>query len=79
MPRNIHKRGKQIKKRDISNEQICVAIAIDRNNNIILEMVCKGRVGYKDLERLYGGHIDNEAIICTDSHKVILDLVEALI
>lgn len=69
MPRKIHKRGKEIKKRGISNEQICIATAIDRNNNIILEMVCKGRVGYKDLERLYNGHIDNGAIICTDSHK----------
>lgn len=39
MPRKIHKRGKEIKKRGISNEQICVATAIDRNNNIILEMV----------------------------------------
>jgi len=69
MPRRARKRGKEIRRRGISNEQICVATAIDRNNNIILEMICKGRVGYRDLERLYGGHIDNEAIICTDSHK----------
>ena len=66
MPRRARKRSQ---KRGISNEQICIATAIDRNNNNIFEMVCKGRVGYKDLERLYGGHIDNEAIICTDSHK----------
>lgn len=69
MPRRARKRGKEIRTRGISNEQICVATAIDRNNNIILEMICKGRMGYRDLERLYGGHIDNEAIICTDSHK----------
>lgn len=43
------------------SREISVTTAIDRNNNIILEMVCKVRVGYKDLERLYGGHIDNEA------------------
>jgi len=42
-------------------------------------MVCKGRIGYKDLERLYSGHIDNEAIICTDVTKVISDLVKTLI
>jgi len=50
MPREIHKRGKEIKKRGISNEQICVATAIDRTNNIILEMVCNGMVGYKNLK-----------------------------
>lgn len=49
MPRLARKRGKEIKKRGISNEQICVATAVDRNNNIILEMVCKGR----DLNCLY--------------------------
>jgi hypothetical protein len=43
------KGGKEIKKLGIRNEQICVATEIDRNNNIILEMICKGRVGYRDL------------------------------
>lgn len=31
MPRPDRKMGKQVKKRGISNEQVCVAIAIDRN------------------------------------------------
>lgn len=35
MPRLSRKRGKQIKKRGISNEQVCIATAIDRNGNII--------------------------------------------
>lgn len=39
-------------------------------------MVCKGRVGYRDLERLYDGHIDNNSIICTD---IIFGLVETSI
>jgi len=33
MPRPARKRGKQIKKRGISNEQVCIATAIDRNDN----------------------------------------------
>ncbi len=69
LPRPARKRGKQVKKRGISNEQVCVATAIDRNGNIIMEMLCKGRMGYNDLERLYNTHIDNNSIICTDSHK----------
>ena len=34
----------------------------------------KGKVGYKDLERLYNGHIADESIICTDSHKSYIRL-----
>jgi hypothetical protein len=30
MSRKSHKRGKQVKKRGISKEQICTAIAVDR-------------------------------------------------
>ena len=63
------KRGKQIKKRGISNEQVCIATAIDRNGNIILEPICTGRISHYDLESLYKGHIDDNSIICTDSHK----------
>lgn len=35
----------------------------------IVEMVCKGRIRSKDLERLYKEHLDEGSIICTDSHK----------
>lgn len=69
MPRDARKRGKEVKKRGISNEQVCIATAIDRNGDLIMEMVCKGRIRYTDLERLYNDHINSEAIICTDSHK----------
>jgi transposase-like protein len=69
MGRPPRKRGKEVKKRGISKEQVCIATAIDRNNNVVMEMVCKGRVSHKDLERLYSNHISKESIICTDSHK----------
>lgn len=69
MPRKSRKRGKEVKKRGISSEQVCVATAIDRNGNLVLEMVCKGRVRHSDFERLYNGRIGDDSIICTDSHK----------
>lgn len=69
MPRKSRKRGKQIKKRGISNEQVCMATAIDREGNIIFEMTNKGRIKTADLERLYKGRLDPNALICTDSHK----------
>ena len=42
-------------------------------------MVCKGRVGYRDLEMLYDGNTDNNSIIVLIAMKVIFDLIETLI
>lgn len=69
MPRKSHKRGKQVKKRGISNEQVCVATAIDRQGNLIMELLCKGRMTHQELVRLYKGRIEDNSILCTDSHK----------
>lgn len=63
MPRPAHKRGKQIKKRSIRNEQVCIATAIDRNGNIILEPICTGRISHSDLEKLYKGRIDDKSSV----------------
>lgn len=69
MPRKSRKRGKQVKKRGISNEQVCIATAIDRQGNLIMELLCKGRMTHNELERLYTGRIGDNSILCTDSHK----------
>lgn len=40
MPRPARKRGKQVKKRGISNEQICIATVIYRRGNLnVLEQI----------------------------------------
>ncbi len=69
MPRKSRKRGKQIKKRGISNEQVCIATAIDRQGNLIMELLCRGRMTHQELERLYDGRVGDNSIFCTDSHK----------
>ena len=69
MPRKSHKRGKQVKKRGTSNEQVCIATAIDRQGNLIMELICKGRMIHEELERLYEGRIGDNSILCTDCHK----------
>jgi len=69
MPRKSRKRGKQVKKRGISNEQVCVATAMDRQGNLIIELLCKGRMTHQELGRLYSGRIGDNSILCTDSHK----------
>lgn len=55
MPGKSRKRGRQVKRRGISNQQVCMATAIDREGNIIFEMTNKGRIKTADLERLYKG------------------------
>lgn len=69
MPRESRKRGKQVKKRGISKDQVCVATAIDRNGNLILELLCKGRMSTNDVMRLFENRLDKGAILCTDSHS----------
>ncbi len=69
MPRPSRRRGGEVKTRGISHEQVCIATALGRNNNIIIEPVCTGRISHKDLERLFEGRIQESPILCTDSHK----------
>lgn len=69
LPRKSLKCGKEVKKRGISSEQMCVATAIDRNGNLVLELLCKGRMTTDDLMRLFENRLDKETILCTDSHK----------
>ena len=78
IPRPARKRGKQIKKRGISSEQVCIATAIDRNGNIILEPICTGRISHTDLEKIYKGRIADNSIICTDSHKSYIQFAKDL-
>lgn len=78
MPRASRKRGKQVKKRGISNEQVCIATALDRHGNLIMEPVCLGRVSANELEQLYQGHIGDKSIICTDSHKSYIHFAKDL-
>jgi len=67
IPRKAHKRGKSIRKRGLSGEQICIGTAMDRSGNLIMGMTGHGRVSYAELERLYDGHVMEGSTLCTDS------------
>ena len=43
-----------------------------------MELACKGRITSKELEELYDGHISNESILCTDSHKSYMQFANDL-
>ena len=76
MPRPSRKRGKQVKKRGISNEQVCVATALDRQRNLIIELLCTGRMTSDELKKLYNNRIGEDSILCTDSHKSYMQFAE---
>lgn len=42
---------------------------MDREGNLIIELLCKGRITHQELGRLCSGRIADNSILCTDSHK----------
>lgn len=52
--------------------------AMDRTGNLITELICKERMKHTDLERLFRDRIEDEAILCTDSHKSYIQLAQNL-
>lgn len=66
LPREPHKRGTKASKRGISNEQICVTCAVDRNKNSYGKISNLGRVKTDDLNRLFENRIEIDSIICSD-------------
>lgn len=69
MPRPPRKRGGKSNYRGISHEQICVLFAMDRNNHIIGEPACKGRISSDKIDNLLNGHISQFSILYTDKHR----------
>ena len=69
MPRSPHKRGKQIKKRGLSKDQVCVLTAIDRTKNTLLQSTCLASPTIRDLTNTLGPHIARDALLVTDMGK----------
>lgn len=65
--RKPRKRGGVAKKRGISDEQISVVVAYDRNGSIITKMAGRGRITAKEIDQTLGEYLDKEIVLCTDS------------
>jgi transposase-like protein len=66
MPRDPHKRGKEVRLRGLSKEQVCVPCAVDRSGRAYSKITNLGRVSTKDLHNIYDDRIMKNATICTD-------------
>jgi transposase-like protein len=66
--RKPRKRGGAATKRGISNEQVAVIVTADRNAEIDMTVARLGRIRKVDIANAIGHKIDNETILCSDSH-----------
>lgn len=66
MPRNPHKRGSSVHTRGLSQEQVCVPCAIDREGRSLSKIATCGRIRTRDLHHVYDGRITPDATLCTD-------------
>ena len=69
LPREVHKRGKSVHKRGISNEQVCVPCAINRNGLSISKVGTLGKVKKECLHLIYDNKIKSGTTVCTDKEK----------
>jgi transposase-like protein len=65
--RKSRKRGGVARKRGISNEQISVIVAHDRNGNILSKVAGRGRITADEIDQALSGCLDSDVILCTDS------------
>ena len=66
--REKRKRGKQVKTKGISEEQVAVIATADRKGAISISASCFGRISKKDIEKAIGKRINEQTILCTDGH-----------
>jgi len=67
--RNPRKCGGSAKKRGISNEQVCVLVARDRDKTTFSEILGMGRLTKTQLNKAIGHKLSNENVLCTDSWR----------
>lgn len=66
LDRKPRKRGGRASKRGLSNEQVCVLIARDRNKATHFQIIGRGRPNTKEIENGLGNRLSKENILCSD-------------
>lgn len=68
LERPPRKRGGKAKKPGINEEQVCVMVARDRNDNTISDVVTLGRPSADEIAVVMGDKISADSVFCTDKH-----------
>ncbi|MEY9093752.1 hypothetical protein ABH899_002361 [Paenibacillus sp. RC84] len=67
--RKPRKHGGSAKKCGISNEQVCVLVARDRDKMTVSQVLGMGRLTKEQLDKAIGHKLSSENILCTDSWR----------
>lgn len=67
--RKPRKRGGKAKFRGISNDQVCVLVARDRQRTTYSGILGRGRIRTSKLEEAIGVHLSGANVLCTDSWR----------
>lgn len=67
--RKPRKRGGKAKHRGISNDQVCVMVARDRQKMTFSGVLGRGRIRTTKLDEAIGSHLSNSNVLCTDSWR----------
>lgn len=67
MPRETHKNGFQDRTSGISDEQVCVLVALDSCDNIVAKVVGLGPITKDEIEENLEDKVENGSILVTDS------------
>ncbi|RWZ54472.1 IS1595 family transposase [Halobacillus fulvus] len=72
LSRKPRKRGGSSKKRGISNEQVCVLVARDRQKMTYSRIVGKGRIVKTKLDEAVGTKLSSGNVLCTDAWRAFM-------
>lgn len=76
LSRPARRRGGGTNVRGISKEKVCVSCGIDRNKNVYGVISNLGKITKDKLNKVFGGKIDGNSIICSDGEKSYKDFVK---
>ena len=68
MPRGSRRRGEKASKRGISDQQICVIGAVNREGQYFFRVVGNGRPTSQQVKDALVGHVEPASTLCTDGH-----------
>ena len=67
--RKPRKRGKKATKRGISNEQVCVLVAQDRQGHVFSQVAGNGRISAAKIDSLTGDYSPDITALCSDAES----------
>ena len=67
--RDPHKRGEHASKRGISTEKVCICTGIQRGGTAMMRSVNRAKPSSSEIEKVFVGHISDNALVLTDGLK----------